>query len=54
VTAESEALLEEYVVWRQLGAAGLADLSARQAEAFLILADAWTAEARDRRGGGSS
>lgn len=47
VTADSNAQVEEYFVRRRLGGMDLATLSARQAEAFLILEDAVEAEMRD-------
>ena len=37
ITPESEALVEEFLVRRRLGGIRLDDLTARQAEAFLIL-----------------
>lgn len=37
ISAESEALVEEFLVWRRLGGAQLAALSARQVDAFMIL-----------------
>ena len=37
VTAESVGLVEEFLVRRQLGGMGLERLSARQAEAFVVL-----------------
>jgi hypothetical protein len=37
ITAESLALVEEFVVRRRLGAMDLTDLSARQVEAFAVL-----------------
>lgn len=37
ISAESEALVEEFLVWRRLGGAQLTDLSARQVDAFMIL-----------------
>lgn len=44
MSAESEALVEEFLVWRRLGGICLADLTARQVDAFVIL------EAEARRG----
>ena len=38
ISAESEALVEEFLVWRRLGGLHLAALSARQVDAFMILA----------------
>jgi hypothetical protein len=40
VTAESEALVEDYFVRRRLGGSTIADLTARQVEAFVILENA--------------
>jgi hypothetical protein len=37
VTAESVGLVEEFLVRRQLGSAGVEGLSARQVEAFMVL-----------------
>jgi hypothetical protein len=37
ISAESEALVEEFLVWRRLGGINLAELSARQVDAFMIL-----------------
>ncbi|MBS1857118.1 MAG: hypothetical protein JST11_17235 [Acidobacteria bacterium] len=37
VTAESVGLVEAFLVRRQLGGAGVEELSARQAEAFMVL-----------------
>ena len=37
ITAESQSLVEEYLVRRRMGGVRLDDLAARQAEAFLIL-----------------
>jgi hypothetical protein len=37
ISAESESVVEEYFVRRRMGSIRLDDLSARQAEAFLIL-----------------
>lgn len=39
VSAESEALVEEFRAWQRLGGLRLAELSARQVEAFVILSD---------------
>ena len=44
ITAESEGLVEEFLVRRQLGGLRVEELSARQAEAFLILEQALAAE----------
>lgn len=37
VTAESVGLVEAFLVRRQLGGTGVEELSARQAEAFMVL-----------------
>ena len=37
ISAESEALVEEFLVWRRLGGVQLAELSARQVDAFMTL-----------------
>jgi hypothetical protein len=37
ISAESEALVEEFLVWRRLGGIHLAELSARQVDAFVVL-----------------
>jgi hypothetical protein len=47
ITAESEALVEDFLVRQQLGGIVLSELSARQAEAFLILQQALVAEKRN-------
>jgi hypothetical protein len=44
ITAESEGLVEEFLVRRRLGGINFGELSARQVEAFLILEQALTAE----------
>jgi hypothetical protein len=44
ISAESEALVEEFLVRRRLGVMDLATLSARQVEAFLVLGNALAAE----------
>jgi hypothetical protein len=44
ITPESETLVEEFLVRRRLGGIVLAELGAKQAEAFLILEQALTAE----------
>ncbi len=48
ITAESEALVEEFFARRRLGAANLAELSARQVEAFVILEKALDGEHKSR------
>jgi len=47
ITAESEALVEEFFIRRRMGAVRLDDLTARQAEAFLILEKELRAEKND-------
>jgi hypothetical protein len=53
ITAESECLVEEYLVRRRLGGLRFSELTARQAEAFLILEKALLTEIKrgqqDRR-----
>jgi len=44
ITAESEGLVEEFLVRRQLGGLRVEKLGARQVEAFLILEQALAAE----------
>jgi hypothetical protein len=44
VTAESEGLVEEFLVRRRLGGIDFDELSARQVEAFLVLEQALAAE----------
>jgi hypothetical protein len=51
ITAESLCLVEEFLVRRRLGGMKLEELTARQAEAFLILEKAL---AREMRHGGHS
>ena len=47
ITAESEALVEDFLVRRQLGGIDFEELSARQVEAFLILERELMAEQND-------
>ena len=47
ITAESETLVEEFLVKRQLGGIDFGELTARQVEAFLILEQAVAAERSD-------
>ena len=47
VTAESEALVEDFFVRKRLGGIVLSELSAKQVEAFLILEQAMAAERND-------
>ncbi len=47
VTAESEALMEEFFARRRAGGINLPELSARQVEAFAILEKALNSEIRD-------
>ena len=51
VTAESTTLVEDFLVRRRFGRIDLSELTARQAEAFLILAEALAAETRDGKQG---
>jgi hypothetical protein len=44
ITAESETLVEDFLVRRQLGGMVFNELNARQVEAFLILEQALAAE----------
>jgi hypothetical protein len=44
ITAESEGLVEDFLVRRRLGGMRFAELSARQVEGFLILEEALAAE----------
>jgi hypothetical protein len=44
ITAESEGLVEDFLVRRRLGGMSFAELSARQVEGFLILEQALAAE----------
>jgi hypothetical protein len=47
ITAESEAMVEEFLVWKRVGAAALGELSARQVEAFVVLENAMERERRN-------
>jgi hypothetical protein len=47
ITAESEATVEEFLVWKRIGAAASGELSARQVEAFVILENAMEKERRN-------
>ena len=47
ITADSEALLEEFFVRRRIGGTSFAELSARQVEAFVILESALAEERND-------
>jgi hypothetical protein len=49
ITAESEALVEEFLVRRKLGGLRFEELSARQVEAFLILEKELSDEHRNTR-----
>lgn len=49
LTAESEALLEDFLVRRRLGGYRMEDLSARQAEAFMVLEQALAEERKNGR-----
>ncbi len=44
ITAESEGLVEDFLVRRRLGGTSFGELSARQVEGFLILEQALAAE----------
>jgi hypothetical protein len=46
ITAESEGLVEDFLVRRRLGGMNFGELSARQVEGFLILEQALAAELR--------
>ena len=46
ITAESEGLVEDFLVRRRLGGMNFGELSARQVEGFLILEQALSAELR--------
>jgi hypothetical protein len=52
ITAESEALVEEFLVRRKLGGLRFEELSARQVEAFLILDKELNDEQRNTRRAG--
>jgi hypothetical protein len=47
VTAESESLVEEFLLRRQLGGLNVGRLSAKQAEAFAILEQEFAAETKN-------
>jgi hypothetical protein len=47
ITSESWSMMEEFFLRRRLGALDLKRMSARQADAFVILEDALAAEIRD-------
>jgi hypothetical protein len=47
VTAASEAMVEEFLVWKRVGAAAVGELSARQVEAFVVLENAMEQEKRN-------
>jgi hypothetical protein len=49
ITAESVTLLEEFAARRRLGSTDVAELSARQVDAFMILEKALTEELRNGR-----
>src|SRR5262249_35063265 len=49
ISADSLAFLEEYFVWRRLGGIGVAELTAREADAFAVLDDAFSKEMKDGR-----
>jgi hypothetical protein len=47
ITADSEAAVEEFLVWKRLGRAALGGLNARQVEAFVVLENAMEREKRN-------
>jgi hypothetical protein len=47
ITGESEALVEDFLVRRKLGGFSVAELSAREAEAFVVLESALAEERRN-------
>jgi hypothetical protein len=47
VTSESQALVEEFLLRRRLGAIDIRELSAKRVEAFALLEKALTAETKD-------
>ena len=47
ITAESECLVEDFLVRRRLGGMQFSELTARQAEAFLILEKALVTEMKN-------
>jgi hypothetical protein len=49
ISAESLSLVEEFLIWKQLGQPGLREMSARQAQAFLLLGQELSAEAKCER-----
>jgi hypothetical protein len=49
ITADSEGLLEDFLVRRRLGGISFGELSARQVEGFLILEQALAAECANAR-----
>jgi hypothetical protein len=49
VTAESETLLEDFLVRRRLAGSRVEDLSARQVEAFMVLEQALAEERKNGR-----
>jgi hypothetical protein len=51
ITAESEGLVEDFLVRRRLGGMSFEELSARQVEGFLILEQALAGEELARRRG---
>ena len=51
ITAESEWMVEDFLVRRRVGGTRFEDLSARQVEAFAMLEEALDAETRDGRRG---
>ena len=54
ITAESEGLVEDFLVRRRLGGMNFEGLSARQVEAFLLLEEALGREVAAKRQGAST
>ena len=50
ITAESETAVEEFLIWKRVGAAAAGELTARQVEAFVILENAMEREKRNGDG----
>jgi hypothetical protein len=50
ITAESECLVEDFLVRRKLGGMEFGEMSARQVEGFVILEQALAAEMKRERG----
>ena len=47
ITAESEARVEEFLVWKRVGGAATGELSAKQVDAFVVLENAMEREKRN-------